>query len=240
MSEKKIIGLIRPFDFPHMDVTVNHLADAVDEIYYFCDRKIDPDVYKFITGHPKTAEIKKSIDVWSNGSALQSAFDWLVELNINPDVILYPDEDEMLPGDREHIVQRLYENKEPSCVLLFPFLNCYNDIGTVIVNWIDYPHAKAMKFKDAPIFLKDNDPRSYLGFCCPRNYTYIYDKYPLRHLTVMTDECRKRRIKHSKCRHAHGDLGADYKPHDIVDFNQYLTIDEWKTLFAKYPEYDTP
>ena len=240
MPEKKIIGLIRPFDFPHIELTVNHLADMVDKIYYFCDMRVDPNIYKYIAGHPKTGEITHNVCPWSNGDSLQSAFDWLIDLNINPDIILYPDEDEILPGNREHIVQKLFNYTEPSCVLLFPFLNCYNDDNTIIVHWVDYPHAKAMKFKDKPIFLTNRDPHSYMGFCCPQNYKRIQCGYPLRHLTVMTPECRKRRIKHTKCRPTHGQLPEDYTPHNIVDYHQHFDIGEWKTLFNKYPKYDIP
>ena len=233
----RVVGLMRPFDFPHPEITIEALAEQVDGIYYFCDKKVSPNSLSYIDAHPSTLGVVVNEKGWKNGETLHESFKWVLRIE-QPDYIFYPDEDEIIPKSREWIIDRMETaNVDTNLVMAFRFINCFENQDTIIVGWIDAAHGKVMKIVDPPIKFMQETTKGYeyLGCCVPHNAIRIISEYPLRHLTVMTEKCRKRRLSHTKCRHAHGDFPVDYSPKNILPYNPKATTDDYRILFSSFP-----
>ena len=199
-----ILGAMRVCDFPHLSMTVNHLADAVDGMIFLVDARADKSVLNLVTNHPKTlAGIISTEQDFHQGRSYRTLFN--MARKIDPEYIFYPDEDELLP-DREIILKALRmppiitKRKMGLRAVSMRMIYCYGDINTIALNRMSHPHAKAAQWSlalpEAFISLKGKGSGSR-ALCRPANYAIRYIDYPFRHLCRLDADCDERREDHA-------------------------------------------
>jgi len=225
MIRRKIIGLMRPYDFPHIDITVNALADMVDQLFFYCDWRITEDVLRVITNHPQTAEIFIAKEKWTQDGSYQKAFDRL--RRVEPYAVFYPDEDEVLPNNVDKVLAKM-EDCERNAVITYKMLNVWRDCDTIICGGMENRHGKALRWH-RNITFRDNRGR-YPGSCCPANVKRVSSSLPMRHLTLMTPESRARRLEHVPSGDPSRNIPVDYVPERTVPFDSTLTVAQWQKI----------
>ena len=218
-----IAGLMRVKDFPYISLTVESLASFVDQMFFLVDRNHDTNVLDTIANHPKTAKICISTEPFKQPTSLNRIFELVKD--VKPEIVFYPDEDDLLPNNRQEILDTLRSFSEPRA-MMFYMLNCYGNIDTVSIDAIDKPHAKALIWTPEVSFLSLKG--GYRGACRPIGYKTTFSKYPLRHLCRMDDACQQRRLKHLRIMNKNRKgYTPDWRPKRTVRFDPSWTTKQW-------------
>ena len=188
----KVVGLVRLFDFPDVQITLDALAELVDGIYAYADKNINKKVLSVAQAHPKVVEIEHNTAAWHQARSLQNAFNMLSD--VKPDVVFYPDEDELFPADRDIMMRWLYADNRTA--LSFNLLVCWGNKETVAVG-AGYtsrgPHVKALRWHKDVLYIAPQ--RKYRCMCRPWNCIEVISPLPMRHLAVYTEKVRRARTR---------------------------------------------
>jgi len=187
-----INGAMRVHDdgFQLGKITIPPMVAVCFDGCFIADRLKNPDHREYLHSKTDRFNVYHSELAYDHNRSLtqcykvanQSCCDWIIT----------PDQDELLPYS--HLVEVLNEaDKRNSKMVMFPFLNCWGDIDTVIHPSLNRtgPHAKAYKAGDVNFQIAGGG-----GFCVPSGYANAYHSpWPLRHLHMMTKEHRSMRLK---------------------------------------------
>jgi hypothetical protein len=173
--------------------TLNALSAACDIMCIITDRITRSEVHSAINACANLASTKEyRVDPYAHDPKNPN---WITERyhyanKFNPDWILAPDHDDILPYEHIHkIIGEIHDTDRKG--IMVPSMDCWGTPYTVIDPnvYYGYPHQRVYRGGD------NNFLESDYGYCLGQGYrTLCYQcEYPARHLRYMTDILRTRR-----------------------------------------------
>ena len=222
----KSIGMMRPFDFPHLDVTVDGLGRLVDEMVFLVDRDAPPETLRVLARHPKTVDVIEWTGRWTQGPTLEALLSIVGKMS--PEFVFYPDDDELLPDEGNQMRELI--RKQPTVAgLMFPMIYPWHDPDTIIAGMIDNHHMKVCRWFSEASF--HNAEGRYHGCTCVVGARALRYPKPLRHLRTMTPEALACHIRHQRRGVQGRKLDTAWEPERTVPFDAGRTWAEWLALF---------
>jgi len=187
MSKKLIVGMMRVFDFPYLQLTVDHFGECVDKLVFIVDRNAKDSIHEIVLAHPKTEIVVRDKDKHSQPNSLTLGFKTIDDLGLNPYAVFFPDEDELFPPFVDDILGCLAQDEHAG--VMFNMLHHYGSINYILdyKKWISKPHCKAVRYWPGIRFRDDNN--KYVGLCRPFGIKEVYCDRPVRHLNVIDKSC---------------------------------------------------
>ncbi len=226
-SDLHIAGVIRLHRFEvEIELVLKSLAQHCDGLYITTDA-ITPRIRKAIDATPKVRKVHELLQPWTQAGSLDAAFRLLDDTK--PDVVLLPDEDELLPEKLPGIINDWTQvwGLRPS--IRFPVLHCIGTPDRILSRrfYTHNYHCKVIRWSPGISYLD-----GYAGWCWPSSH-YRQKKYtspfPYRHMAYMTSAQRKVRCaatKHRQWFHREQFPTMQYSPE--------MTWDAWCAKVGPY------
>ncbi len=186
----KIVGVMRLHDFPlALGTAIRSLAEHVDGMFFLA-HNADARLVEQVAAHPKCELIKHYNAPWHNPTVQNEAFKIVAQ--VKPDIVVFPDEDEILPGRFGEELSKFMKTDEAIWSMACWYFQCWGDTEHIIADhcYRVNMHCVALRWRE------DIDFTRYAGWDWPSEY-YRHKKYrspyPLRHLAFMDPELRRRR-----------------------------------------------
>ena len=228
-SSLHIAGIMRLHRFEEsIELVLKSLSDVCTGLYLLTDNVVSERIQKAILTTPKIQRIQKCPTPWTQAGSLDAAMRMLDD--VKPDIVLLPDEDELLPERLPGEIDkwRSVWDKRPS--IRFPVVHCIESPYRILAERLDLhsPHCKAIRWSPGISYLD-----GYAGWCFPSSH-YRQKKYtcsyPLRHLAFMTEAQRKMRMR----AHRHGNPWYNRKTFPTMEYNPDMTWDQWNNIAGPY------
>ena len=226
-SDLHIIGVIRLHRFEvEIERVLSSLAGFCDGLYVLTDN-VSPRIWNALMATPKVKAVNELGEPWTQAGSLDKAFRLLDR--IKPDVVLMPDEDELLPEKLPLIIEawrRVWDHR-PS--IGFPVLHSIGDPDTILSRklYSHHEHCKVIRWSPGISYLN-----GYAGWCWPSSHfrqKKYHSAYPYRHLAFMTPTLRAMRSAGIKHRHW---FARDYFP--TIQYDPEMTWKEWSRISGPY------
>ncbi len=188
-SKLHIAGVIRLHRFEEeIELVLKNLAQYCDGLYITTDA-ITPRIRKAIDATPKVKKVRELFSPWTQAGSLDAAFRLLDD--VEPDVVLLPDEDELLPEKLPGIIHDWTQVWDERPSIRFPVLHCIGTPDRILSRrlYTHNYHCKVIRWSPGISYLD-----GYAGWCWPSSH-YRQKKYtspfPYRHMAYMTSAQRK-------------------------------------------------
>jgi len=169
-SNLKIVGLVMVHDNEdYIDILLDDLEKYTDEIYVNAN---DPTPMVLDAIH-KRSSVKKIIYTsngdrgWSQGGQRDNAMRMLDD--IKPDIVLFPDDDEVYPKNLKDQLEVFWNDKQ-KLTFWFRLLYLWGDPYHFRSDgkWKCIHHVRAMKWQQGITYVPH-----YAGYACPSNYVTL-------------------------------------------------------------------
>lgn len=227
MSELTRLGFMRLHDFPVChELIVDSLADIVDGLVFFVNEYTHPRFVALAHSHPKTLDVIERDRAFENIESLNFCFGRIARYE--PEFVLYPDHDELLPALLSDFMEELDWSKVNG--VEFNFVTTLDDTMHLAVPGApQMPHAKVLKWRKDLAFKMP--PSGDPVYAKPINYTadsYSACPYPLRHLFCMTRGIRVQRLMSPQVHNVRTALFFAEMNHYKIPYRHDMTYAEYE------------
>ena len=220
------VSILRLHDFvEYPQLVIDSVARHVDGILFVVSDRTAPELLELPNRCPKTIEVVRDNEPWSNGPSLDRCFRFVDRLE--PETVLYTDHDEVLPERYPECVEQWRKSGRPMAA--FQYVFTWGDVRTIVARRIKcWWHAKLVRWEPGIRFTP------YRGCCLPANWGIRHAcrvAYPLRHLCFTTKAMRDKRLScRRRRRRDRAWIEAESNP--TIPYDPDMTWAEWAAAAA--------
>lgn len=232
-SELRIAGIIRLHKFEEeIELVLNSLAGHCTDLFLLtCDMKSER-MIDAVVHVPKLHRIQEASKPWTQAGSLEAGMRMVDDLK--PDVVLFPDEDELFPDNLADEIAEWRKVWDRRPTMSFSAFQCIDNPGRILMEHLyrQAPHCKALKWSPRISYAA-----GYAGWCWPSSL-YKQKKYacpyPLRHMAYMTEAQRIGRLATHNGASSGDREWYSKKYFHTADYDSSLTWEEWCNRTGPY------
>jgi len=191
---KIVACLMAHHDDEFIDRVLENIGKYTDE-FYINIHNATPYTKNACISHPKTKKYIITTGPWSQAGEREETIRMLDE--VEPDIVLFPDSDELYCDDLMDILENFWASHKEAC--WFEMKYCWWDENHVRLDrhFKKMVHVRAFKWKPNITY------EPYGGFACPNNFRgekhrKFLSKSPVKHLKFLKKENKEQVEKESK------------------------------------------
>ena len=191
-------------DNDYLKRVIDDLSKYVKDIYVNLNDPTEKN-RKIVEKHPNVKKIVYTSNANGNWrQSLQRGITVRMLDEVKPDIVVFPDDDEIFPPDLIKILKDFWKSKKKA--LYFTMDYCWNNENQIRVDSVfgRMHHVRAFKWEPNLTY------HPYPGKSCPRNMCGLDEVYSscsnIKHLGYMTKKNRMNRYKRDKKGHYISDL----------------------------------
>lgn len=184
-SETHIVACIMAHhDDQFIDRLLENLSKFTDEFYINLNNAT-PHTQKACISHPNTKKYIITTEPWRQGQQREMTARLVDEAE--PDIVLFPDSDEIYADDLMETLKKFWESDKMGC--WFEMKYCWGDENTVRLDH----HFKHMIHVRAFKWISNISYEGYRGYACPMPYFHekkrkFVSLSPVKHLKFLKEE----------------------------------------------------
>ena len=207
------------------EFAIERLSMLCTDMYFVAHDVTSPRIWNAMIHEPKLRTIKRVQGPWTRIGSLELMMRMMDD--VKPDVVLMPDDDEVLPERFTDELVKWREQWDKRVTMSFAPVQCIGDYNTILSRrfYRQAPHCKAIHWHPDISYVK-----GYAGWCWTSKLYRMkkyHCPYPMRHLAYVTQAQRDERV-----RNGNGPTGGEWPWYAKTDlptcvYHPDLTWKEW-------------